>query len=53
MAPIVTRTIASPFAAGECWGAAVMSLRTGVVIVVMVNLVQRMLYQITNIHRLK
>src|SRR6478752_8183866 len=53
MAPIVTRTIARPFAAGDCWDTAVMSLRTGVVIVVIVNLVQRMLYQIANIHRLK
>jgi hypothetical protein len=53
MAPIVTLTMASPFAAGECWDKGLMSLRSGVVVVVMVNLVPWMLYQITNIHRLK
>src|SRR5436305_9791640 len=53
IAPIVTRTIARPFAAAECWDTGLISLRGGVVIVVMVNLVQWMLYQIANIHRLK
>src|SRR5438132_12294343 len=37
MAPIVTRTIARPFAAGDFWEAVVMSLRSGVVIVVIVR----------------
>jgi hypothetical protein len=44
--------MASPFA-GECWDTGLMSLRSGVVVVVMVNLVPWMLYQITKIHRLE
>ena len=51
IAPIVTRTIARPFAASDCWDTGLMSLRSGVVIVVMVNLVPWMLYQIANVHR--
>jgi hypothetical protein len=53
MAPIVTRTIARPFAAADGCDTGLMSLRSGVVIAIMVNLVQWMLYQITNIDRLK
>jgi hypothetical protein len=46
MAPIVTRTIARPFAACGCWATVVAPLRGEVAMVVMVNLVQWMLYQI-------
>src|SRR5579871_327222 len=45
IAPIVTRTIARPFAACARWATVFESLRTGVAFVVIGNLVQWMLYQ--------
>src|SRR5713101_7343958 len=48
---MVTRTIARPFAACGWWATVVRSLRGEVALVVMVNLVHRMLYQIGNIRQ--